>query len=315
MSLRLLCVLAPALLLPFSVPPARVPLPAIGGGASCPPGSETFVQVFPDTFGPEIGDWVNEQLVVPKFMGPRGSTLIQVDVELCGQTFGDVQFQNLDDEPCTLTYDIQVDAQMIPNDPASPVKDFDFALNASGGPIMLDPGESGTDSFDSGNLCDPVQTFTEPAQIKFFVASPGDEQVIFDHAGATSSAHIGCGVLDFQSEIHSSLSVMVRYTYCLPNLPPTCDFSCDILVMCRGSITMIQLDGSGATDPEGQPITFFWSTNCPNATIDDPTSPTPILTIDTTGGPCDLECQVRLDVSDGFNTASCRGIVILQEPG
>lgn len=305
-----LCLLAPIVLLPFGF----LPSPNPQGGVICPDGSQASVLKVMDSFGPKLGDWSGEQLVVPKFVGPRGSTLIQVDVQLCGQTFGDVQFQNLDDEPCTFTYGIQVNATVMPADPASPINDFNFAIMASGGPFPLDPGESGSDSFDSGEMCDAVQTFTDPADLAFFTSSPGDKDLVFDHAGATGSSHFGCGVLEFMSEIHSSVSVSVTYSFCLQNLPPTCNFTCDIIVMCDGDITMIQLDGTGARDPEGNPLTFFWTTNCPNATIDDPTSPTPILTIDTSGGECDLECQVYLEVSDGFHTTRCRGTVFIQEP-
>lgn len=80
-------------------------------------------------------------------------------------------------------------------------------------------------------------------------------------------------------------------------------------VACQGDETVIQLDGSLSYDPEGQPLTFLW-VSCPGSTLDDPTSPTPTLTIDTSQG-CEFTCGVRLEVSDGETDILCRTFVMI----
>lgn len=65
---------------------------------------------------------------------------------------------------------------------------------------------------------------------------------------------------------------------------------------CQGSTTTVQLSGECSTDPfGGAPLAAYeWSTDCPDAVIDDPTSPTPLITLPTAG--CEFTCNVALRV-------------------
>jgi hypothetical protein len=72
----------------------------------------------------------------------------------------------------------------------------------------------------------------------------------------------------------------------------------------------VQLDGTGSSDADGDLLTYLWTTDCANATFDDPTSPTPILTYninvcETTN----LQCMVTLTVDDGCDTSTCSNSV------
>lgn len=77
-------------------------------------------------------------------------------------------------------------------------------------------------------------------------------------------------------------------------------------------VTSVQLDGSGSYDPDGTPVTFFWHNECDFGTFDDPTSPTPVYTVDMTGV-CDRECWVALRVSSGGQTSVKGFRVIVQD--
>src|SRR5262249_12736753 len=66
----------------------------------------------------------------------------------------------------------------------------------------------------------------------------------------------------------------------------------------------IQLDGTGSSDADGDTLTYFWTTDCPNATFDDPTSSKPILTFNGSVA-CNPPCMVTLAVSDGCDTSTC----------
>ena len=75
---------------------------------------------------------------------------------------------------------------------------------------------------------------------------------------------------------------------------------------CQGALTAVQLDGSGSGNAAGKPLTFYWSSDTAAATFSDPSSPTPILTIDTTAA---AGCTVTLAVSDGQQTNSAQAVI------
>jgi hypothetical protein len=80
------------------------------------------------------------------------------------------------------------------------------------------------------------------------------------------------------------------------NTPPTCSANGPYLNECAGSTTQLGVDGSGSSDPDpGDSLAFAWQTDCPGGSFDDPTSPTPTLTVDSG---CLVECGVTLTVTD-----------------
>jgi hypothetical protein len=51
-------------------------------------------------------------------------------------------------------------------------------------------------------------------------------------------------------------------------------------------------------DADGDPLAYLWTTDCPGGSFDDPMSPTPVLTVDTSLN-CHLTCRVGLMVDNG----------------
>jgi hypothetical protein len=84
------------------------------------------------------------------------------------------------------------------------------------------------------------------------------------------------------------------------NHAPVCIIGGPYQAECNGSATTVQLDGSGSYDPDGGVLNYKWSTACPGGSFDDPTSPTPILTMDCTATQA---CWVVLVVSNGQQTS------------
>ncbi|MFC2172827.1 hypothetical protein ACFLU6_09370 [Acidobacteriota bacterium] len=58
----------------------------------------------------------------------------------------------------------------------------------------------------------------------------------------------------------------------------------------------IAVDGTGSYDPEGLPLNYLWTTDCPDSLFSAPTLPDPLLAIQGQSGP--LTCKVMLTVTD-----------------
>ncbi len=93
---------------------------------------------------------------------------------------------------------------------------------------------------------------------------------------------------------------------------PVCDPGPRVYVVeCNGPITMVQLDATGSTGTGT--LSYSWVEECPNAMFDDPTSPTPILSIDLQGQ-CSNECGgIRLTVTDSTGSSTCNTAVFVQD--
>lgn len=90
------------------------------------------------------------------------------------------------------------------------------------------------------------------------------------------------------------------------NAVPVADAGDPYDTECAGTTTTVLLDGTGSYDLEDDPLSYSWTTDCLGASFDNPTSPTPLLTIDTSNG-CSVTCSVTLTVTDaasGSDTAT-----------
>ncbi|MFH1756365.1 MAG: FG-GAP-like repeat-containing protein, partial [Candidatus Latescibacterota bacterium] len=85
------------------------------------------------------------------------------------------------------------------------------------------------------------------------------------------------------------------------NEPPVADAGGPYSAECQGSMTMLQLDGSGSSDPDGDELTYSWTSDCPGASFDDATSAAPVLSVGYSAMP--VMCNVTLTVSDGTENA------------
>jgi len=99
---------------------------------------------------------------------------------------------------------------------------------------------------------------------------------------------------------------------CAPNKPPV--VTCDLQVsgQCQGVESRVKLDASGSTDPEGKPLSYAWTTNCPDSTIVSPTLASTDLIVRGPGKGLDVSCTAEVTVSDGV--ASTKATVTVSVP-
>ena len=147
--------------------------------------------------------------------------------------------------------------------------------------------------------------WTEEAKL---TAADGE---LFDWFGAAVALAGGRVLIGANGDDEAGVNAGAAYVFALAqqNEPPTCDAGGDYEVECQDGNTSLVLDGSGSSDPEEDALTYLWTVDCPEATFDDPSSPTPVLLFSEVS-PCRTKCTVTLAVSDGVNPpVSCDAFV------
>ncbi len=111
---------------------------------------------------------------------------------------------------------------------------------------------------------------------------------------------------DVTGNLHFTDTGNHRVRRFFPSLPPVCEATLPAAVECTGSTTAIDLDGSAASDPDGDPIAFSWTTDCPAPSFDDATSAMTTLTFESAApGVCGpSECTATLTVTDDSGLAN-----------
>lgn len=156
-----------------------------------------------------------------------------------------------------------------------------------------------------------VHTDVRPDEI--FDASTLTDVSIANEVGGSSDslrgALDGFRIYD-RSLANDEITDIADRPYFHPNAAPVADAGGDRTVSCTGPLTDVTLDGTGSSDPDGDPLWFLWSaTSLHHETsipIDDPTAPVTdaIFPVGTS--------RVDLVVSDGeFNATDTSDVTVL----
>ncbi len=87
------------------------------------------------------------------------------------------------------------------------------------------------------------------------------------------------------------------------NQAPAADAGGPYIAECGGAHTTVSLNGTGSSDPDGAPLTYSWSTDCPGGTFNNSAIAQPTLTVNTSSS-CSVNCTVSLTVTDDFGVSN-----------
>jgi cysteine-rich repeat protein len=95
---------------------------------------------------------------------------------------------------------------------------------------------------------------------------------------------------------------------------PTCVVAGPVATDCADvRAGRLQLDGRGSSDPDSDPLSFLWSTECAGISFDDDESPTPVVIVDDLAA-CSVTCEVELAVTDPAGaSSSCETMVTISD--
>jgi hypothetical protein len=135
----------------------------------------------------------------------------------------------------------------------------------------------------------------------------------FDSPGNVSGIENSSGTegLPVTAAQNSSLKIsLVAVAGVSCNLPPVCKAGGPYAGECGQGI---QLDGSSTFDPGGDPFTYLWTSDCPNATFDNPGAARPVLTSHGITQ-CPFTCTVTLTATDDEGAmSSCSAQVTMTD--
>jgi hypothetical protein len=104
----------------------------------------------------------------------------------------------------------------------------------------------------------------------------------------------------------SSLTVNSKSKPCRVNTAPICNVGPSTnSLQCQGAQTTGALDGSASSDPEGQKLSYAWTTTCQGGQITNPTVASTTIVLPAPANGAGRDCSVNLTVSDGINSSTC----------
>lgn len=115
------------------------------------------------------------------------------------------------------------------------------------------------------------------------------------------TAHPGTGTI---------LSDTVTVTWV--NAPPVCDAGGPYVVVVTTDTAQVTLDAGMSSDADGDSLMYHWSVACGEASFDDDTAVSPVLTL-TGECLCVDSVTVTLTVNDGFDETTCEAVVTIDD--
>jgi probable HAF family extracellular repeat protein len=164
-----------------------------------------------------------------------------------------------------------------------------------------------TDLGTLGGSSSVATAINDRGQVTGFAARPGEADYFFLYEnGRMIDLNIWCQAYGINNSGHIVGESVLNYPYhhpilyIPPNLPPKAEAGPDQEVECAGPEgTVVPLDGSGSSDPDGDPLTYTWTG--PFGTVNEP-RPTVTLPVGV--------YIIQLTVSDGKGGSSRDSVTI-----
>jgi len=97
------------------------------------------------------------------------------------------------------------------------------------------------------------------------------------------------------------------------NTAPICDAGGPYFSNVNTNGTVLAISGAESVDPDGDELTYYWSTNNDNAAFTDILSNSPELVFNRTAGICEEQFELVLNVTDGKAVESCNTHVYIKD--
>lgn len=188
--------------------------------------------------------------------------------------------------------------------------------------VELDRGQQYTATATVFRGGDPQAYPLEGLDVSFAVVSGPNAgltaSAATDSAGQAAFSYMGDGgpgqdqVLATTEHPGTGTTVSDTVTVTWLNAPPVCDAGGPYELVVRADTVQVMLDGTGSSDADGDSLSFAWTVDCDDATIEGATTASPLVTL-TGACLCVDQITAEVSVSDGFDTSVCQTVIQIED--
>ena len=260
---------------------------SLDGSGSTDPDGDPITYSWTQTSGPAVS-LSGANTATPSFDAPLGPATLEFEL-------------TVDDGEASDTDTVAVNVNAAPNIPPIADAGADQTVDSEQAGVSLD----GSGSTDPDG--DPITySWTQTSGPAVSLSGANTATPSFDAPVGPATLEFELTVDDGEASDTDTVAVNVNAA---PNIPPIADAGDDQTV--DSEQAGVSLDGSGSTDPDGDPITYSWTqTSGPAVSLSGANTATP--SFDAPVGPATLEFELTVDDGEASDTDTV--VVNVNEP-